>query len=96
MSVIDNKNSNNLEIDIYEKAREYPAGLPYEEDSLDKLLNVDSDEMIYPRENKDDFKNWMKDNNKKVDPIEKMAPRVYFASFLKDKSKDYINLSSLE
>lgn len=52
--------------------------------------------MIYPRENKDNFKDWMKDNNKKVDPIEKMAHWVYFASFLKDKSKDYINLSSLE
>lgn len=91
-SVIDNMKNDKIEIDIYEKAREYPAGLPYEKDSLDKLLNVDTDEMIYPRENKDDFKDWMENNNKKVDPIEKMAPRVYFASYLKDKAKDYINL----
>ena len=91
-SVIDNKKNDKIEIDIYEKACEYPAGLPYEKDSLDKLLNVDTDEMIYPRENKDDFKDWMENNNKKVDPIEKMAPRVYFASYLKDKAKDYINL----
>lgn len=91
-SIIDNKKNDNLEIDIYEKRSEYPAGLPYEDDSYDKLLNVDSDEMIYPKENKDDFKDWMEDNNKKVDPIEKMAPRIYFASFLKDKAKDYIGL----
>lgn len=59
-TLVDNtKYSENFEIDIYEKRDEYPVGIPYEDDSLDKLLNVDADEMVYPESDKDDFKNWM-------------------------------------
>ncbi|MGO3019177.1 MAG: FAD/NAD(P)-binding protein, partial [Anaerococcus sp.] len=91
-TLIDNtKYSENFEIDIYEKRDEYPVGIPYEDDSSDKLLNVDADEMVYPESDKDDFKNWMDKKGKSLDDREKMAPRIYFGQYLKDKSKPYIN-----
>lgn len=91
-TLIDNKkHSENFKIDIYEKRNEYPVGIPYEDDTLDKLLNVDSDQMIFPESNKDDFKNWMKKNGKSLDKRENMAPRIFFGQYLKDKSKPYIN-----
>lgn len=91
-SLMDNKKyKEDIKIDIYEKRNEYPVGIPYEDDSLDKLLNVDADEMLYSEEKKDDFKTWMEENNKTLDPEEKMAPRIYFGQYLKDKSKAYIN-----
>lgn len=76
--ILDKKKNDNLQIDIYEKRNEFPVGLPYEDDSLVKLLNVDSTEMVYPPSKREDFPKWMDDNNKGLDPEENMAPRIYF------------------
>lgn len=89
------KDTDEIEIDIYEKRDEYPVGRPYEDDTLDKLLNVDSDEMIFPKDDKDDFKNWLKENNKSPDQREMMWPRVYFGQYLKDRSKAYLNMDKV-
>ena len=89
-TILDN-DPTDLKIYIYEKRNEYPTGLPYEKDSLDKLLNVDTDEMVYPEDMADDFPKWMDANNKNLDPVENMAPRVYFGQYLKEKTKDYLN-----
>lgn len=88
--ILDKKKNYNLQIDIYEKRSEFPVGLPYENDSLAKLLNVDSTEMIYPPSKRDDFPKWMDDNNKELDPEENMAPRIYFGQFLKDMASPYL------
>ena len=89
-TILDNKNTKNIQIDIYEKRKEYPVGLAYETDSLDKLLNVNHNEMIYPPENRFAFAKWMEENNKFLDPVEKMAPRVYLGQYFKEESKKYI------
>ena len=89
-TILNNKTTDNLEIDIYEKRNEYPVGLPYENDSLDKLLNVNHNEMIYPPENRFAFAKWMEENNKYLDPVEKMAPRVYLGEYFKEESKNYL------
>ncbi|WP_130819678.1 FAD/NAD(P)-binding protein [Anaerococcus vaginimassiliensis] len=93
--ILDTKNDNNLTIDIYEKRSEYSVGLPYENDSLVKLLNVDSTEMIYPPIKRNDFPKWMEENGKELDPEEKMAPRVYFGEYLKDIAKAYLKDPSI-
>lgn len=89
-TILDNKTKDDVKIDIFEKRDEYPVGLAYETDSLDKLLNVNNNEMIYPPEDRFDFSKWMEANNKFLDPLEKMAPRVYLGEYLKEKSKPYI------
>ena len=69
--ILDKKKNDNLQIDIYEKRNELPVGLPYENDSLVKLLNVDSTEMVYPLYKRNDFPKWMDEHGKKLDPEEK-------------------------
>lgn len=93
--ILDKKKNDNLQIDIYEKRNELPVGLPYENDSLVKLLNVDSTEMVYPPCKRDDFPKWMDKHGKKLDPEEKMAPRVYFGEYLKDMAKAYLKDPSI-
>ena len=89
-TILNNSTTDNIQIDIYEKRNEYPVGLPYENDSLDKLLNVNHNEMIYPPENRFAFAKWMEENNKYLDPVEKMAPRVYLGEYFKEESKNYL------
>ena len=89
-------NPNDIKIDIYEKRSEYPVGLPYEKDSLDKLLNVDSDEMVYPETKVSEFPKWMKANDKDLDPLENMAPRVFFGEYIKEKTAKYIKDSRVK
>lgn len=89
-TILDNSKNKDLKIDIFEKRSEYPVGLPYETDSLDKLLNVNHNEMIYPPEDRFNFTKWMEENNKFLDPVEKMAPRVYLGEYFKEQAVPYI------
>ena len=90
-TILDKKKHDDIKIDVYEKRKEYPVGLPYETDTLDKLLNVNNNEMIYPPEERFAFSKWMEENNKFLDPIEKMAPRMYLGEYFKDIAEPYIN-----
>lgn len=94
-TILDSKKHKDLKIDIFEKRDEYPVGLPYETDSLDKLLNVNNNEMIYPPENRFDFSKWLAKNNKFLDPEEDMAPRVYLGEYFKEIAKPYISNPSV-
>ena len=94
-TILDSKKHKDLKIDIFEKRDEYPGGLPYETDSLDKLLNVNNNEMIYPPENRFDFSKWLAKNNKFLDPEEDMAPRVYLGEYFKEIAKPYISNPSV-
>lgn len=90
-TILDNKSHKDIKIDIFEKRSEYPVGLPYEIDSKDKLLNVNNNEMIYPPQDRFAFSKWMEENNKFLDPVEKMAPRMYLGEYFKEIAKPYIN-----
>lgn len=89
-TILDNNKNKDLKIDIFEKRKEYPVGLAYETDTLDKLLNVNNNEMIYPPEDRFDFTKWMEKNNRFLDPVEKMAPRVYLGEYFKEQAEPYI------
>ena len=89
-TIFDNKSHKDIKIDIFEKRSEYPVGLPYETDSLDKLLNVNNNEMIYPPQDRFNFSKWMEENNKFLDPAEKMAPRMYLGEYFKEIAEPYI------
>lgn len=90
-TILDKKKHDDVKIDVFEKRDEYPVGLAYESDTLDKLLNVNNNEMIYPPEERFAFSKWMEENNKFLDPVEKMAPRMYLGEYFKEVAKPYIN-----
>ena len=95
-TILDKKSHDTIKIDIFEKREEYPVGLPYESDTLDKLLNVNNNEMIYPPEDRFAFSKWMEKNNKFLDPVEKMAPRMYLGEYFKEIAKPYIKNSAVK
>lgn len=88
-SIIKHKNFNeDIYITIFDKRSYYGAGFPHEQDSLERVLNVQSHLMSVNEENPLEFVEWLKENDKE-ESFEKVAPRTYYGEYLHNHFKKY-------
>lgn len=88
-SIIKHKKFNkDIYITIFDKRSYYGAGFPHEQDSLERVLNVQSHLMSVNEENPLEFVEWLKENNKE-ETFEKVAPRTYYGEYLHNHFKPY-------
>lgn len=95
-TIIKHKNFNsNIHISIFDKREFYGAGFPHENDSMSRVLNVQSHLMSVDDNNPNEFVEWLKSNSKK-ESFEKVSPRTYYGQYLHDHFTNYYNNENVD
>lgn len=88
-SIIKHRKFNkDIHISIFDKRSYFGAGFPHEQDSIQRVLNVQSHLMSVNDENSFEFSEWLRENNKE-ESFEKVAPRTYYGEYLHHHFKNY-------
>ncbi len=74
-------------VTIFETRPNLGRGLPYEEDTVYKVLNISHREMSVEKDPLD-FIHWMEENGKEPN-FEGVVPRIYVGEYIEDRFHDY-------
>lgn len=76
---------------IFEKREQLGVGLPYEQDSPVKRLNIPHDEITLDPNNPNDFSQWLEENVEEPFNFEGLVSRVDCGHYIEDRMGEYFN-----
>lgn len=94
--ILTHKNTDKIrEIYIFDRRSYYGAGMPYENDSDDKKLNVANSIMNFD-EDKKHYEKWLESKGYPNNEDGKMTSRVYYGEYLHEYFKEYFENSKVK
>lgn len=87
------KNNPSIEITVFGDRKSFGRGLPYQKDNDNLLMNVPAEFTSILPDKRDDFVDWLKESQGKVEPRYKYYPRNLFGTYLEERMNEWLDES---
>ena len=82
-----------IEITVFGDEETFGTGVPYRKDDENLLMNVPAEFTTMVPEDKDDYLDWLKTTQEKVNPRYEYYPRMLFGTYLKERMETWLKQS---